>query len=171
MFLLYSSRSTGSKTAPHQNTTCNMHDSRYGVLGVKGLTVSPPKILLLIVVKQLSFGGKESCYAGLRWSLNKWVLSLLQKMESDSAVLTLVWSSLCHWGAKTEKSCDLDEQSLFALSNGGTSRPADVVERSSWIFLWPCSLCSTHYITETWKLLKSMELKTAMNTIEKSIYL
>ena len=32
-----------------------MLDSRYGVLRVKGLPFSPPNILLLIVVKQLSF--------------------------------------------------------------------------------------------------------------------
>ena len=31
-----------------------MPDSSFGVLGVKGLAVSPPNILLLIVVKQLS---------------------------------------------------------------------------------------------------------------------
>ena len=36
-------------------------------------------------------------------SLNNWVLSLLRKMESDSAVLTLVGTLFHHWGAKTEK--------------------------------------------------------------------
>ena len=61
--------------------------------------------------------------AGSRWSLNKWVLSLFQKMPSDSTVLTLVGSSLHHWGAKTEKSCHCAEWS-------STSRPADVVEQS-----------------------------------------
>ena len=30
-------------------------------------------------------------------------MSLLQKMESDSAVLTLVGSLFRHWGAETEK--------------------------------------------------------------------
>ena len=70
-------------------------------------------------------------YMGSRWSLNKWVLSLLQKMESDSAVLTLVGSSFHHWGNKTEKSCDFAERVLVALSDGGTSQPADVDEQSA----------------------------------------
>ena len=42
-----------------------------------------------------------------------------------------VGSSFHHWGAKTERSCYLTERVLFALSNGGTSRPADVVEQSA----------------------------------------
>ena len=50
-----SSRSTGSKTAPHHNTSSTMLGSRWGVLAVKGLTFSPPDILLLIVANQLTF--------------------------------------------------------------------------------------------------------------------
>ena len=73
--------------------------------------------------------GRESCYAGSRWSLDKWVLSLLWKMASDSAVLTVVRGSFHHWCAKTEKSRDFTERALFSLSDGGTSRPADVEER------------------------------------------
>ena len=49
-------------------------------------------------------------------------------MESDSAVLTLVTSSFHHRGAKTEKRHNF---ALFALSDGGTSRPADVAEQSA----------------------------------------
>ena len=69
-------------------------------------------------------GGKELCYVFWRWSLNKWVLSLLRKMASDSAVLTLVGSSFHHWGATTEKSGSFAERHLLALSDGGTSRHA-----------------------------------------------
>ena len=36
-----------------------------------------------------------------------------------------------HWGAKTEKSHNFAERALFALSEGGTSRPADVEEWSA----------------------------------------
>ena len=50
----YCSRSTGSKTGPQHNTAATMID-RYGALAVKGLTFSPPNILLLIVTKQLSY--------------------------------------------------------------------------------------------------------------------
>ena len=46
---------------------------------------------------------------------------------SDSAVLTSAGSSFHHGGAKTEKSCDFDDQPLLALSEGGTRRPAEVV--------------------------------------------
>ena len=63
---------------------------------------------------------QELCHAGSRWSL-KWVLSLLWKMASDSAVLTLVGSSFHHWGARTEKSCDFAVQALFALSDVSVS--------------------------------------------------
>ena len=34
-----------------------------------------------------------------------------------------------HLGAKTEKSCDFADRPLLALSDGGTRRPAEVVER------------------------------------------
>ena len=37
------------------NTTSTMFDSRSGVLGVKGLTFSPPSILLFIVAQELQF--------------------------------------------------------------------------------------------------------------------
>ena len=67
------------------------------------------------------------CFVGLRWSLNKWIFSLLWKMVSDSAVLTLVGSSFHHRGATTE-SRNFTEWHLFTLSDGVTSRPADVVE-------------------------------------------
>ena len=53
------------------------------------------------------------------------------KMASDSAVLTLVGSSFHTWGARTEKSCGFAKQPRFALSDGGTIRPADVVEQSA----------------------------------------
>ena len=73
---------------------------------------------------------EESCYFGSRWSLNKWVLSLLRKMASGSGVLTLVGRSFHRWGAGAGKSCDSAEGPLSSLSDGGTSRPADAVERS-----------------------------------------
>ena len=47
----------------------------------------------------------QSCYAGGGVRTDE---SLL-KMESDSAVLTLVGISFHHWGAKTEKSRDFAE--------------------------------------------------------------
>lgn len=51
---LLSSRSTGSKTTPqHHTIILLLLDSRDGVLCVKGLTFSPPHMLLLIVAKQL----------------------------------------------------------------------------------------------------------------------
>ena len=34
-------------------------------------------------------GGRDSCYAGSRWSLNKCVLSLFRKMESDSTLICI----------------------------------------------------------------------------------
>ena len=43
---------------------------------------------------------------------------------SDSAVLTSAGSSFHHCGPKIEKSCDLADQPLVALSDGGTRRPA-----------------------------------------------
>ena len=48
---------------------------------------------------------------------------------SDSAVLTSAGSSFHHCGPKIEKSCDLADRPLVALSDGGTRRPAEVVER------------------------------------------
>ena len=75
-----------------------------------------------------------------RWSLNEWVLSLLLKTESDSAVLTLVGSSFHHWGSRTEKSHDFTQWHLFSLSDGSPSWPADVEERS--VLTWrPVSSC------------------------------
>ena len=52
IYFLWSTRSTGSNTAPQQNTTSTILDSRYCVLGVKGLAFSP---LLVIVAKHLNF--------------------------------------------------------------------------------------------------------------------
>ena len=57
-------------------------------------------------------------------------LSLLRKLVSDSAILTLAGSSCHHCGPKTEKSCfDFADRPLLALSHGVTGRPAEVVER------------------------------------------
>ena len=42
-----------------------------------------------------------------------------------------VGSSFHHWGAKTEKCGNFAERALFARSDGGTSRPADVEEQSA----------------------------------------
>ena len=53
------------------------------------------------------------------------------RWPSDSAVLTLDGSLFHRQGAKIEKSRDFAEQALFALGDGSTSRPADVVERSA----------------------------------------
>ena len=50
---------------------------------------------------------------------------------SDSAVLTSAGSSFHHCGAKTEKRCHFDDRRLLALNDGGTRRPAEVVERSA----------------------------------------
>ena len=65
--------------------------------------------------------------------VKSWVLSLLRKMVSDSAVLTSVRSLFHHWGGRTEKSRDFAGPALFAL-DGGTSWPADVgrAKCSSW---------------------------------------
>ena len=52
-------------------------------------------------------------------------------MASDSAVLILVGTSFHHWGTRTGKSHDFAERALFPHSNVGTSRPADIVERSA----------------------------------------
>lgn len=67
---------------------------------------------------------------GVKVKSEQWVLSLLGKMASFSAVLILVGSSFDHWGVNTEKSPDFAQRALFALSDGITSRPADVVEWS-----------------------------------------
>ena len=71
----------------------------------------------------------EGGYAVSRWTLNRWVLSLFRKILSDSAVLRTAGSSFHHWGPKTEKSWDFADRPLLALSDGGTRRPAEVVER------------------------------------------
>ena len=42
-----------------------------------------------------------------------------------------VASPFHNWGAKTEKSHNFAEWTFFALIDGGTSQPADVVERSA----------------------------------------
>ena len=55
-------------------------------------------------------------------------MSRLQKLASDSAVLTSAGSSFHHCGPRTEKSCDFADRPLLALSDGGTRRPAGVVE-------------------------------------------
>ena len=55
-------------------------------------------------------------------------MSLLRKLLSDSAVLTSAGSSF-HCGPRIEKSCDFADRPLVALSDGGTRRPAEVVER------------------------------------------
>ena len=62
--------------------------------------------------------------------VNKWVLSRSQKMVSDSAVLMLVGSSFHHRLNNREESA-LRWAALFALSDGVTSRPADVGEQSA----------------------------------------
>ena len=79
--------------------------------------------------------------------LIKWLLSLLRKMVSDSAVMTLVGASFHHWAARTEKSRDFAEQALFALSDGATSRPADVVEWSAHV--GTCG--ATRTLSDPWK--------------------
>ena len=55
-------------------------------------------------------------------------LSLLRKLIIDSAVLTSAGSLFHHSGAKTEKSSDFAVRPLLALSDGDTSRPAEVLE-------------------------------------------
>jgi len=41
-----------------------------------------------------------------RLTLNRWVFSLLQKLVSESAILTSAESSFHHCGARTERSWD-----------------------------------------------------------------
>ena len=55
-------------------------------------------------------------------------MSLLWKMASDSAVLTLIGSLFHNRGAITEKSHDFAKRPLFALTDGSISWPADKVE-------------------------------------------
>ena len=55
-------------------------------------------------------------------------MSRLQKLVSDSPVLTSAGSSFNHCGPKIEKSCDLGDRPLLAVSDGGTRRPAEVVD-------------------------------------------
>ena len=77
--------------------------------------------ILLFLAVAFYFLLTKSYYAGSRWSLKNWALSLLRKVASDSAVLTLVRGSFHHWGARTEKSSDIAERAVFALSDGGTT--------------------------------------------------
>ena len=51
-------------------------------------------------------GNNGGGYAESRWTLIKWVLSLLRELLSDSVVLTCLGSSFHHCSAKTQKSCD-----------------------------------------------------------------
>lgn len=69
----------------------------------------------------------ESCVFCWRWRV--------------TAVLALVWSSFHHWGP--EKSHHFAERPLYALSDGGTSRPADVVEQ--------IALTVARGLTSVWK--------------------
>jgi len=71
------------------------------------------------------------CNRESRWTLNRWVLSLLWKLVSDLAVLTWAGSSFHHCGAGTVKSWDLEERCLAVFSEGGTSRLAEAVEWSA----------------------------------------
>ena len=60
---------------------------------------------------------------------NKLVFSLLRKMANDSVVQALVVNSFHPWGAQAERSRDFAEWLSFALNDGCTSQPADVVEQ------------------------------------------
>ena len=55
IYFLWSTRSTVSKRVWQFNSTTPMLDSRYGVLGVKSLTLYPPKHIVIIVAKQWHF--------------------------------------------------------------------------------------------------------------------
>jgi len=59
--------------------------------------------------------------------LNRLVLSLLWKLVSDSAILTSARSSFHHCGAQSR----VGTWQSDVLSEGGTSRLAEVVERST----------------------------------------
>ena len=87
IYFVQSSRSTGSKSAPQYNTASTMPDSRYGVLGVKGLTFSFPNLLLLIVAKQLHF-----LFHMIRVFLQKvFFLSMLSAADIGWALRCPVW--------------------------------------------------------------------------------
>ena len=62
--------------------------------------------------------------------MNSEQVSLLRKLVSDSAILTSGGSSFHHCGPRTEKSCDFADRPLFALRDGGTRRPVEVVKRN-----------------------------------------
>ena len=81
-------------------------------------------------------GGMEGGYAESRWTLNKWVLSLV----GDSAILTSAGSSFHHCSAKIEKSCDFV---VRPLRDGGAKNQAEVVE-----FSGRAEVCS---LTSTWR--------------------
>ena len=68
--------------------------------------------------------GGSHANQGRRWSLNKWVLSLLWKMASGSAVLTLVGSLFHHWGARTDESLDFAEWPTLVCSQRWWYQPA-----------------------------------------------
>jgi len=68
--------------------------------------------------------------------LNRWVLSFLRKLLSDSAVRTTARSSFHHCGARTENSWDSAERCLPVLSEGGPSRLAEVIEQSTGAGAW-----------------------------------
>ena len=63
-------------------------------------------------------------------------LESLRKLVSDSADLASAGNSFHHCGAKREKSCYFAVQPLLALSDGSTSRPAEVVEQSAQAGAW-----------------------------------
>ena len=64
-------------------------------------------------------------------------------MDSDSTVLTLIRISFHHLSAKTEKSCNFAEWTLFALSNGVKKQPTDVEE--------PSALTGACGLTSVWR--------------------
>ena len=82
IYFLYSTRSTGSKTAPQHNTN-TLLENRYGVPRVKRLTFLIPNIFLFNVAKQLTFY--------LIWHKH---INILQKVFSSSrwSAANLSWS-------------------------------------------------------------------------------
>ena len=77
----------------------------------------------------MGWGGLDG-YGESRWTLNRWVLSLLRKLVSDSAIMTSGGSSFHHCGPKTEKSCDFADgkKHLFELLPSET--------RPRWALKW-----------------------------------
>ena len=136
IYFVQSSRSTGSKSAPQYNTASTMPDSRYGVLGVKGLTFSFPNLLLLIVAKQLHF-----LFHMIRVFLQKvfffvhvissrhWLSFKVPRLDQGLFSCTAA-SSSC-W-CKTHLTVDTDS-CLPAASNSleGTRMQADAFPRTS----------------------------------------